>query len=55
MTNNAEKILLLFDRVTEPVFMPKGEKNAVFDVPQEYLVRSLIFDGKNINIWCIIN
>jgi hypothetical protein len=31
-------LLLMFDRPTEPVFMPKGENNTVFDVPSEYLV-----------------
>jgi hypothetical protein len=42
MANKANKILLLFDRPTEPVFMPKGDNNATFDVPQEYLVSKSI-------------
>ncbi|KAJ8926016.1 hypothetical protein NQ315_009871 [Exocentrus adspersus] len=30
-------LLLLFDRPQEPCFMPKGDNNSVFDVPQDYL------------------
>lgn len=33
-----EHLLLLFERPTEPTFMPKGAQQAVFDIPQEYLV-----------------
>ena len=41
----AKDLLLMFDRPTEPVFMPKGENNTVFEVPSEYLVsRSTDFD-----------
>lgn len=32
-----ENLLLLFDRPQEPVFVEKGPKNAVFDVPSEIL------------------
>lgn len=32
-----ENLLLLFDRPQEPVFVEKGPKNAVFDVPSEFL------------------
>lgn len=32
-----ENLLLLFDRPQEPVFVPKGPKNSVFDIPREYL------------------
>lgn len=34
---NKRNLLLLFDRPTEPVFMEKGQRNAVFDVPSNYL------------------
>lgn len=30
-------LLLLFDRPREPVFMPKGKDNSVFDVPDNFL------------------
>jgi len=30
--------LSLLERPTEPVFMPKGEKGVILDVPQNYLV-----------------
>lgn len=30
--------LSLLERPTEPVFMPKGDKNIILDVPQNYLV-----------------
>ncbi|XP_024083052.1 uncharacterized protein LOC106673564 [Cimex lectularius] len=36
--SDARNLLHLFDRPTEPVFMPKGDSNAVFDVPPEYLM-----------------
>nr|ANZ03352.1 phenol oxidase 2 [Rhodnius prolixus] len=35
---NAESLLHLYDRPTEPVFMPKGVNNAIFEVPEDYLV-----------------
>lgn len=38
VSTSAKDLLYLFDRPTEPVFMPKGDVNAVFDVPEEYLV-----------------
>ncbi|KAF6200526.1 hypothetical protein GE061_004969 [Apolygus lucorum] len=42
LSNMAESdpktLLYLFERPTEPVFMPKGDKAVVFDVPDEYLV-----------------
>lgn len=28
----------LFDRPAEPVFLPKGDENAVFDIPTDYIV-----------------
>jgi ethanolamine utilization protein EutQ (cupin superfamily) len=34
-----EQALSMFERPTEPVFIPKGEKNIVFDVPNDYLVK----------------
>lgn len=39
MSNKKQNLLLLFDRPQEPVFMAKGDKKAVFDVPNDYLVR----------------
>jgi hypothetical protein len=32
-----KNLLLLFDRPREPVFMPKGKDNSVFDVPDVFL------------------
>lgn len=32
-----ENLLLLFERPQEPVFVEKGPKNTVFDVPQSFL------------------
>ncbi|KAL1131636.1 hypothetical protein AAG570_011249 [Ranatra chinensis] len=37
-SEKAKILLNMFDRPTEPVFMPKGDNNSVFDVPSEYLV-----------------
>ncbi|BET00231.1 Phenoloxidase subunit 2 [Nesidiocoris tenuis] len=37
-SSDPRTLLFLFERPTEPVFMPKGDKGAVFDVPDEYLV-----------------
>lgn len=34
---NKSNLLLLFDRPQEPVFVAKGDKKAVFDVPNNYL------------------
>ena len=34
----------LFDRPGEPVFLPKGDENAVFDVPTEYIVSNQFFN-----------
>ena len=28
----------LFDRPAEPVFLPKGDNNALFDLPTDYIV-----------------
>lgn len=33
----AENLLLLFDRPQEPVFVGKGPKKAVFDIPSKFL------------------
>ncbi|CAG9854814.1 unnamed protein product [Phyllotreta striolata] len=32
-----QNLLLLFDRPTEPILMPKGSRNVQFDVPNNYL------------------
>lgn len=37
MAANKHNLLLLFDRPTEPVFLPKGKNNAKFDVPSNLL------------------
>jgi hypothetical protein len=35
----SQDLLLMFDRPTEPIFMPKGDNNNVaFDVPSSLLV-----------------
>uniref|UniRef100_A0A1B6MSZ9 Tyrosinase copper-binding domain-containing protein n=1 Tax=Graphocephala atropunctata TaxID=36148 RepID=A0A1B6MSZ9_9HEMI len=38
MEKTKQHLLLLFERPLEPVFVPKGDNQAVFDVPEEYLV-----------------
>lgn len=38
MAAKKENLLLFFDRPTEPVFMAKGDRNAVFEVPNNFLV-----------------
>ncbi|CAH1396533.1 unnamed protein product [Nezara viridula] len=37
MSQKAANILKLFDRPTEPSFMPKGNDNTVFEAPSKYL------------------
>ncbi|XP_077289769.1 prophenoloxidase 2 [Arctopsyche grandis] len=37
MSANKNNLLLLFDRPSEPVFVPKGENKTVFDVPDKFL------------------
>ncbi|XP_077295280.1 phenoloxidase subunit 2-like isoform X2 [Arctopsyche grandis] len=37
MSDVKKSIQLLFDRPSEPLFMPKGDNNSVFDVPQNFL------------------
>lgn len=39
-----EKLLYLFDRPTEPVYVPKGDDKVSFNVPPEFLVSVLIID-----------
>lgn len=34
-----KNLLLMLDRPTEPVFVAKGDRQAVFEVPNNYLVR----------------
>lgn len=36
MANQKKNLLFLFDRPNEPVFMPKGNEKAVFDVPDNF-------------------
>lgn len=36
---NKNDLLYLFDRPTEPIFIGKGDDNATFEIPAEYLVR----------------
>lgn len=33
----------LFDRPAEPVFLPKGDNNALFDLPTDYIVNIFLF------------
>lgn len=40
-TNAKDNLLLLFERPTEPAFIPKGDNKVIFDVPLEYLVRTV--------------
>lgn len=35
--NDKKNLLLFFDRPREPIFMAKGKKGTVFDVPDNYL------------------
>ncbi|KAJ8679157.1 hypothetical protein QAD02_014944 [Eretmocerus hayati] len=30
-------LLLMYDRPGEPIFIPKGENNTIFDIPPEYM------------------
>lgn len=41
-STNKQNLLLLFDRPQEPVFVGKGEKKAVFDIPDNYLVSEFV-------------
>lgn len=43
MSNDDSKsgILYLFDRPAEPVYVPKGDKRVAFDIPPDYLVRTI--------------
>ncbi|XP_065368855.1 phenoloxidase 2-like [Calliphora vicina] len=48
---NKHDILLLFERPTEPVFVPKGRNVTLFDVPRKFLTdryRSLVDEIENI-------
>jgi len=36
-----KNLLLLFDRPGEPLFLPRNDDNAVFDIPTNYLVRKI--------------
>lgn len=40
---NQDTALALLERPTEPVFMPKGEKNIVMEVPNNYVVNTSLF------------
>lgn len=41
--NNKSDILYLFDRPAEPVYVPKGENQVAFQVPDNYLVSLILF------------
>jgi hypothetical protein len=42
----SQDLLLMFDRPTEPIFMPKGDNNNVaFDVPSSLLVSIFCCDS----------
>lgn len=40
--NDDESFLYLFDRPSEPIVVPKGDKHVIYDIPDDYLV-SFIF------------
>lgn len=40
--DDKESFLYLFDRPSEPIVIPKGEKKVVFDVPDNYVVSDCI-------------
>lgn len=42
--NKKSNILYLFDRPAEPVYVPKGENQVAFQVPDNYLVSLILFD-----------
>lgn len=42
MVSDKKNLLLLYHRPLEPSFLPKGDKNTVFDVPQDYLVKEYL-------------
>lgn len=41
--NKKSDILYLFDRPAEPVYVPKGENQVAFQVPDNYLVSLILF------------
>lgn len=43
-----QNLLLLFDRPQEPVFAPKGSRQAAFEVSQDFLVSSNFFVNKRL-------
>lgn len=43
--NKKSDILYLFDRPAEPVYVPKGENQVAFQVPNNYLVSLILFDA----------
>lgn len=38
-----KNLLLLYQRPLEPSFVPKGDKKAVFDIPENYLVNFFFY------------
>lgn len=49
---NASNLLLLYDRPLERSFVAKGSENAVFQVPQSYLVS---FEANTCFVSCIVH
>lgn len=42
MGSKKSDILYLFDRPAEPVYVPKGENQVAFEVPDNYFVSSIL-------------
>lgn len=42
MASDKTGILYLFDRPSEPVYVPKGDNKVAFDIPPNYLVSIVI-------------
>lgn len=43
MSTDKSGILYLFDRPSEPVYVPKGEDKVAFDIPAAYLVSTTFY------------
>ncbi|KAG8238617.1 hypothetical protein J437_LFUL018535, partial [Ladona fulva] len=56
-TNHQQEVLYLLDRPTEPFFVPKGDRRAVFDVPNnDFLdidreIDQIKFDIQDMDRW----
>lgn len=50
MASNKSGILYLFDRPSEPVYVPKGDNKVAFDIPPDYLVSNVFHINYYLNI-----